>query len=79
MATEEFARCCACQRLWWWGGVVGEPDPVFEEAEHEVVPGVGVGRVVGSGSDAWHGVGGVVVEAVVGDAGGGVVPHRCWG
>ena len=58
-----------------WGGVVGEPDPVFEQSDHQVLPPVGVGRVGGSGSDSCFGVGDVVEEAVMGDAGGGVVPH----
>jgi len=75
LAVDELAGCSARERP-HRGGVFGEPDPVFEEAEHQAVPAVGVGRVGGSGSDAWLGVGGVVEESVVGDAGGGVVPHR---
>ena len=81
LATEEFGRRCACQRSWCWCGVVGEPDPILEEAKHQVLPCVGVAGLSWSRSDAWLGVGDGVEEAVVRDAGCGVVPHGgcSWG
>ena len=61
------------------GGVVVEPDAVLEEPQHQVLPAASVDGIVGARTDARFGVGDVVEEPVVGDAGGGVVPHRCGG
>ena len=77
-AAGEFNRAARRDRRDGRRLVCGEPDSVFEESEHEVVPPTAGVRFVWSGSDAWFVVD-VVQEAVFGDAGGGVVPDGCTG
>ena len=55
---------------------VGEPAAVLERAQHQLLPSLRRVRIVGSRSEPGDVVGDVVEEPVVGDAGGGVVPHR---
>ena len=56
------------------GWDVGEPEPVLETGEHQLLPPLGVVRVVGSRPDPADVVGNVVEVAVAVDAGGSVVP-----
>ena len=75
MPFDELGRCAGAERVDVGGGLVVEPDSGFEGAQHQVVPAASVDWIVGAWPDAGVGVGDVVEEAVVGDAGGGVVPH----
>ena len=57
--------------------VVGEPEAVFEQAKHEVLPAIDLDRIGWACTDPGLVLRDVVEESVVGDAGDGVVPHGC--
>ncbi len=59
--------------------VVGEPEAVFEQAEHHVLPAVALDGIDGAWADPGLILVDVVEESVVGDAGDGVVPDGCCG